>query len=394
MIDILVISHACFRRVNRLVYNVLASENNISVHVIAPKMLIQNGIETSADKEVNGDVDITFKNLIGTNPRTYKIENTLELLDTLKPKMIYLDNDPVSFQAIYIGKWTKKNGSRLVCLSCENLPFDVKASMQRLGYRGLLTSIFKNIVLYFSRKNVDHVFAINNAGEKIFKKLKFKSVSLSPLGFDSNIFYPNPITRETKRKELSIEAHQVVIAYIGRTVFEKGIHILLESLAQLLLNKDWVLMLDKFAATKTSYQEKIIQNVHDLGLQDRVKYFDAPHEMVAQYMNAADVVVIPSISTSKWVEQYGRVAPEAMACGKLVLASNTGALPEIIGDTGLMFEESNTKQLSEILLRSITSYSDFDGIRLTAQKRALENYSINSQSNVILTKFKELVNEE
>jgi hypothetical protein len=59
-----------------------------------------------------------------------------------------------------------------------------------------------------------------------------------------------------------------------------------------------------------------------------------------------------------------------------------------------MFEESNTKQLSEILLRSITSYSDFDGIRLMAQKRALENYSINSQSNVILTKYKELVNEE
>ena len=153
-------------------------------------------------------------------------------------------------------------------------------------------------------------------------------------------------------------------------------------------------MLDKFAATKTSYQEKIIQNVNDLGLQDRVKYFDAPHEMVAQYMNAADVVVIPSISTSKWVEQYGRVAPEAMACGKLVLASNTGALPEIIGDAGLMFEESNTKQLSEILLRSITSYSDFDGIRLMAQKRALENYSINSQSNVIWTKYKELENED
>lgn len=392
MIDLLVVSHACFRRVNRLVYNVLANENNMSVHIIAPKALIQNGIVTVADKVVDGDVAITFENLMGTNPRTYKMDNTIELLSKLKPKMIYLDNDPVSFQAIQLGKWAKKNGSKLVCLSCENLPFDFKESIQRLGYRGFLTSIFKNIVLQFSRKNVDHVFAINNAGEKIFKKLKFKSVSISPLGFDSTIFYPNPITRDIKRKELSIEEHQVVVAYIGRTVFEKGIHILLESLAQLLVNKEWVLLLDKFSATKTTYQEKIVQKIHDLGLQDRVKYFDAPHEMVAQYMNAADVVVIPSIATPKWVEQYGRVAPEAMACGKLVLAARTGALPEIIADCGLTFEESNTKQLSEILLRSITFYSEFDNIRLKAQKRASENYSINSQSNVILAKYKELVN--
>jgi glycosyltransferase involved in cell wall biosynthesis len=66
-------------------------------------------------------------------------------------------------------------------------------------------------------------------------------------------------------------------------------------------------------------------------------------------MNASDAIVIPSISSSTWVEQYGRVAPKALACGKLVIASKTGALPELIADAGILVEENNSNALTNIL---------------------------------------------
>jgi glycosyltransferase involved in cell wall biosynthesis len=66
-------------------------------------------------------------------------------------------------------------------------------------------------------------------------------------------------------------------------------------------------------------------------------------------MNAADIVIVPSIRIPQWKEQYGRVAAEAMACGKHVIASETGALPELLGGYGDLFEEGNKDQLKDTI---------------------------------------------
>ncbi len=47
-------------------------------------------------------------------------------------------------------------------------------------------------------------------------------------------------------------------------------------------------------------------------------------------MNAADIVVMPSISTPTWIEQFGVVSIEAMACGTPIVTSDSGAFREIV----------------------------------------------------------------
>jgi len=60
---------------------------------------------------------------------------------------------------------------------------------------------------------------------------------------------------------------------------------------------------------------------------------------VAEYMNAFDVLVLPSRTRRNWKEQFGRVLVEAMACETCVVGSDSGEIPNVVGDTGLIFHE-------------------------------------------------------
>ncbi|GIU70073.1 MAG: hypothetical protein KatS3mg002_1309 [Candidatus Woesearchaeota archaeon] len=51
------------------------------------------------------------------------------------------------------------------------------------------------------------------------------------------------------------------------------------------------------------------------------------------------------------MEQYGRVVPEAMACGALTIVSNTGALPELLNKNGWVFKQGDIHELYKTLIK-------------------------------------------
>ncbi|HTA77328.1 MAG TPA: glycosyltransferase family 4 protein, partial [bacterium] len=57
-------------------------------------------------------------------------------------------------------------------------------------------------------------------------------------------------------------------------------------------------------------------------------------------------LVLPSLTTPKWKEQFGRVLIEAQACAVPVVGSDSGAIPEVIGKAGLIYPEGNVVQLA------------------------------------------------
>lgn len=107
-------------------------------------------------------------------------------------------------------------------------------------------------------------------------------------------------------------------------------------------------------------------------------YFDAKHAEMPDFMNASD---IPSLSTPNWKEQYGRVLPEAMACEKLVVGSNSGAIPELVGGYGRIFAEGDTRDLSG-LLRELLEMKDLTRAGERAAGYALAQLSIRRQASI------------
>ncbi len=63
------------------------------------------------------------------------------------------------------------------------------------------------------------------------------------------------------------------------------------------------------------------------------------------------MLAVPSLTTPGWVEQFGRVVVEAMACGVPVVASDSGSLPDLVQGVGLLVPEGDPSALAEALVR-------------------------------------------
>jgi len=98
------------------------------------------------------------------------------------------------------------------------------------------------------------------------------------------------------------------------------------------------------------YREEMLSIASRLGISEKMILVNAvPAEDVPRYINCMDVLVLPSITTPGWVEFFGRVLVEAMVCEVPVIGSNSGEIPNVIGDAGLIFQEGNEKDLKDKL---------------------------------------------
>ena len=62
-------------------------------------------------------------------------------------------------------------------------------------------------------------------------------------------------------------------------------------------------------------------------------------------------MVLPSLTQPNWMEQFGRVLIEAMACATPVIGSDSGEIPNVIGDAGIVTPEGDVDALQRALLR-------------------------------------------
>jgi glycosyltransferase involved in cell wall biosynthesis len=156
-------------------------------------------------------------------------------------------------------------------------------------------------------------------------------------GIDTDIFSPS----------LKVDRLEKLLVVISRDTAVKGLRYMLEALAILRQKHNLELVVVAKETDNSATQELIT----DLGIRDYVKFIGEidTTELVNQYRSAS-IVAIPSI-----YEGFGLPAAEAMACGTPVVSTTAGALPEIVGDAGILVPPADAKALAEAISGLVAS---------------------------------------
>ena len=190
----------------------------------------------------------------------------------------------------------------------------------------------------YTLRNAD--FAVARSGEAmnvLREKGYHGPARVVPNGVDADLFHT--MDRAQCRAALQLGTG-FVVAYLGRLVEEKGLLDLVDAVAK--CPADVTLLLVGSGPLESAIRSRAAEK----NMSDRLRILPAkPLAELPQVMNAIDAMVLPSRTTARWKEQFGRVLIEAGVCGTAVIGSDSGAIPDVVGDGGLVFPEGNIDSL-------------------------------------------------
>ena len=237
-----------------------------------------------------------------------------------------------------------------------------------------------NVVQTLSLRGADGILCANREAQAILHRRKYRGRTwvLPAIGVDTRVFYPRE-NRETRQG--------FCVGYVGRLVPEKGLDTLVNALGMLETPNVTLRIIGN-----GPYRADLQRHVAELGLSERVHLESPlPPEQVALAMCQMDALVLPSRTTSVWKEQFGRVLVEAMACGIPVVGSDSGAIPEVIGDAGLIFPEGDARALADCLRQLADSPALRRQLEVRGRQRVARCYSQDEIAAKTLQVYREML---
>ncbi len=155
-----------------------------------------------------------------------------------------------------------------------------------------------------------------------------------------------------------------------RLVYEKGEDLVLRAAAT--LPGSWQIHI----AGEGPAKPELVKLAHSLNIADRVLFGgNIASGQMPGYLQQLDVLVLASRTRPNWKEQFGRVLVEAMACGTAVVGADSGEIPHVIGDAGLVFPEGDVGVLRDHLLRLMQSPAERETLGQKGRQRVLAQYT-------------------
>jgi len=266
----------------------------------------------------------------GYGSRFYYRRGITQHFKIFQPDIIHLEEEAWSINALQTVRLKRKysTDSKFIFRTSLSIP-----SKQRFG--PLPVWIEKRVF-----RETDIAFPLSENAGKILKQRGYHGEQIPfPNGVDISLFQKQDMPQ--LKKSLKI-ADSFVIGYVGRLIQMKGIDTLIEAAA--MLNFPFKLLIVGSGEDKPFYNELAAKH----RITENIVWIDAvPPEEVPNYINCMDTLVLPSRTTPDWVEFFGRVLIEGMACEVPVIGSDSGEIPHVIGDAGLIFPEGDIPALAE-----------------------------------------------
>ena len=223
---------------------------------------------------------------------------------------------------------------------------------------------FENIDVYqrfpfgsiqnFNLKRGDALTVIPKEGRNIWERRGFRGKIYDiSLGIDAEVLHPLEISEPHAGLPFPVEDNSgFKVGYLGRLVDGKGLDNLIDATHLLKKNGRSITL---FLVGSGSLRKGLEEKAGTLGISGSVRFIDhmEQHQLPA-FFHHIDALVLPSVTTPRWKEQFGRVLVEAMACKVPVVGSSSGEIPNVVGDAGLIFQEGDVRALCESLDALIT----------------------------------------
>ena len=245
------------------------------------------------------------------------------VLDAVRPDLVHIDEEPYNLASFLAMAVARRRGARTVFFTWQNLnrgyppPF---RWFERAVYR------WAGGAIAGSHTAADVLRAKGYTG-RIWVIPQF--------GVDPAVYRP-----PDRRAEGPLR-----VAFAGRLVPAKGVDLLIEALARL-AGVDWTLQV----VGEGQERARLAALAAARGIGDRVAFRAwLPSAEMPAFYRSLDVLVLPSRATPTWIEQFGRVLTEAMACGVACIGSDCGEIPHVLGDAGLVFPDGDAGALAGAL---------------------------------------------
>lgn len=320
---VLVVSHPAVLPVNQLTYQALA-ERGWSVHLVTPSAWKLDYAPGSGPAEFlptlagNGRA---VRTLLQDRPQRHiYLTSMRRQLGRVRPDVVFCEQEPYSLAATQVGQAAHHAGVPFGVQMDENLDRRLPPPVRRL----------RSLVL----ARADFLAARSAAAAALAHRWGAAGeVAVVPHHMDSWDLPERP-------------AHDVVtVGFAGRLVREKGIEVLVAALQRVTQPVDLLVVGDGPLAGWLRAQPlpagsvEVVQGV--------------AHRDMGGWYARMDMLVLPSLTTPTWSEQFGRVLVEALSCGTPVIGSDSGEIPWVIGQTqgGLVCREGDVEDLAHAVGR-------------------------------------------
>ncbi len=331
----LIVSHSCTTTINQKVYVDLQDILGWDLTLVIPKQWkdeFGNRLDGGLVEGLNGRLIKIPVIPNGNIVLHHYLRDAARVIAEEQPDLIYINHEPY---AVATWQWARASVKAKIpygIYSCQNIWKDYPPPfrwMERYTYR-----------------HADFGLPITRSVAEVMRaKGMRRNLVEVPLPIDPQNYRPNLL--EEAPEKMRAFGDDPVIGYVGRLVEAKGLKTLAFALGKL-RHLNWQLVI----LGTGDYDVELRAIAKSLGIESRMHFLGyVPHDETPRYLSAMDMLVLPSETQANWKEQFGRVIPEALACGTPVIGSDSGEIPKLIQASGggLIFPERTPDKLASCM---------------------------------------------
>jgi len=249
------------------------------------------------------------------------------LMDVVRPDLVHVDEEHYSLVTFQIARAARRRGTPFVAFTWQNI-----------------ARRYPPPFAWTERWVLRHASAMLCGNADAAEALRWKGCEgatpvIPQFGLDPRSYDQ----RASNRRRWRLPEGAYLVGFVGRVILAKGLDTVIEAAVRVPGAEVVVAGSGPDQARLEALGRRMGVRVHWLG---PLASGDVP-ELLA----SVDVLTLPSRTTATWKEQFGRVLVEAMAQGTALVGSDSGEIPNVVGDAGVIVPEGDVAAWADALTR-------------------------------------------